>query len=140
VRCFVGVDAGVLDDDFSLILQGRRTPPTRFFLCAFPKGSAVEVRVQVSAAGNFQSRNPRDLAEIRGNFLGDLSRRPFELFGQLKAHRRRRFAHLELGRAAEHNLNLRSIPLSDVPAERFAQSIRQCLIHGSSRPMGISRV
>src|SRR5437870_7668250 len=77
---------------------------------------------------------------FRSNFLGNLSRRPFELFGQLKAHRRRRFAHLELGRAAEHNLNLRSIPLSDVPAERFAQSIRQCLIHGSSHPMGISRV
>src|SRR5205823_14451206 len=98
VGCLVRIDAGVLDDDFLLCGFCRWLRTACFLPRVLPKRTAVEVGVQVSAAGDLHTRDSFDLTEAGCNFLSDLPRSLFQPFCQFKAHRRRRFAHVELGR------------------------------------------
>ena len=133
VGCLVRIDAGVLDDDFLLFGSYGWERLACFLLRAFPKRTAVEVGVQVSAAGDLHARDTFDLTEAGCNFLSDLPRSLFQPFCQFKAHRRRRFAHVELGRAVQHDLEFHSILFFYVRGQRLAQAIGQCLIHISSK-------
>ncbi len=105
MRGFVGIDAGVFDDDFARPLRGRRCLSRRGFPQRFPpERGAIEERVQVAGSGNFHSRDTFDGADFGGDFLSNLPRRTLELLGKLETHGRSNFAHLQTRRARNRHV------------------------------------
>src|SRR5262249_19269712 len=109
VRRFVRIDAGVLDEDFLVRAFRCSTSRACLPLRPLPKCATVEVGVQVSAASDLHARDTFDLTQGGSDFLGHLPRSFFQQLGQLKTHYRRRLAHIELGRAIQHNLKLHAV-------------------------------
>ena len=69
VRGLVRIDAGVFDDRLRRAGTGRNRFSSGMLGRAFEKRCAVQVRVQISATGNFQSRNSFDRCDGIGNLL-----------------------------------------------------------------------
>ena len=82
VRCLVGIDVGVLDDDFLIgVLRRRRLGPHQ----AGAIGGAVEADIDVPVAGHFQGRHAGNRADLRRQFGGDLLGRLAQLLRQLES-------------------------------------------------------
>src|SRR6266478_3978962 len=132
VRRLIRVDTRVLDDDFLSPAFLSLTRSACFFLCALPKRLPIKVRIQIPAPRHFDFGNPFDLAQAVGNLLCNLPRRPLHPLRQFKTYRRRCLTHLNLRRPFQHNRQLHPILFLYVRCQRLAQSVRQCLVHGSS--------
>jgi len=75
VRGFVGIDAGVLNNDLSGYLCGRKWRVTSGeWRDRSPKSGAIEVRVELSRTGNLHAHDTFDLAQTVGNLLRNHSR------------------------------------------------------------------
>jgi hypothetical protein len=98
----VGVDAGVLDQNGfrDCALDSAMRP-----LVQQDTGGvlAVEPGVDVSGARNFELGEAGYLAQRGHYFFGNLSRRPTQLLGQLKAEGQRIFSQGDVGRLVNHD-------------------------------------
>lgn len=97
-----------------------------------PKGGAVEIGVEVTAAGDFEAGDACGLNKGVGDFLSDKARSFFEALGQLKADRGGRLAHLDLRRTVDNNVQRDGIVLLDVARHGVAEAISEGQVHGSS--------
>ncbi len=140
VRRLVRINARMLDDDFSVLLcvlcvsafSSLSVILAVILSYSLPKRRAVEIRIQIPAARHFHASNSRNPAQPIRNILRNLPRRPLQPLRQFKAHRRSRLPHLNLRRPLQHNRQLHAVFLANVPCQRLAQPVRQCLIHMSS--------
>ena len=66
--------------------------------CRHKKCTALQVGVQIAAAGNFKSRDAVDRANRSDKFLRNHTRRFFQALRQFEADRRCYLAHLEARR------------------------------------------
>src|SRR3989441_13091151 len=145
MRRFVGIDAGVLDDDLFFVMRDRgavdllrRCAALRLFLYAHPEKPSVEMRVEIASPRDFDPRDAFDRAKILGDFLGDLPRSALQPLGQLETHRRSQFAQVEFWRFLQRNLERDAVAFPDVASEGFAEAVGEYVIHGSSMEKWLS--
>ena len=94
VRGLVGIDGGMFDKGMSP-LSGRRTPGRNDKLNSL---GAVEIRVDVAGAGDFEFGEARERAEGGNDFLSDDLRRLAEFARQLESDGRGDLAEMQIGR------------------------------------------
>src|SRR5260370_10823500 len=97
-----------------------------------PECAPIKIRIQHPPARHCESGNPLVPAQPKRNLLRNLPRRPLQPLRQFKTHRPSRLPHLNLRRSLEHNRQRHPIFLANVPGQRLAQPVRQCLVHVSS--------
>ncbi len=129
MRGFVRIDAGVLDDSFWGVRDGRGGFVPGFFACAAKKLGAVEKEIQVASASHFDARDSLDRLQRIRDLLGQGARRLSHLLGEFEAQRRGCFAHGELRRALENDGDIDLVALVNVVLQRFADAIFDRLIH-----------
>src|SRR5436305_15115607 len=100
VSCFIGIDAGMLDQNFALrhVVVLPLIDDERASECC-----AVYVSVDIPRAGNFKALESWDRSDASDNFFGDLARSFAQLLGKLKCKRHRVLAQLDFGRLLDHD-------------------------------------
>jgi hypothetical protein len=86
------------------------------------RNAAREIKIHVTAAGNFHALDSIDGRKLRGNLLRDLPRSAFQPLGQLEAHRRGGLAHLDARRLLRDDGHVLLVVLADMRRESGANA------------------
>lgn len=97
-----------------------------------PESGAIEIGIHVAGAGDFDAGDAFNFAESSGDFLSDEARRFLEALGELEADGRGGFAHFDLGRAFEDDIERLGVVLLDVARKGVAEAVCDGQVHGSS--------
>ena len=122
VRSLVGIDVGVLDDDF---FGGGRG----FFFHSIQQPRAirrtVEPDVDVTVARHFERSDTFNLADVRHQLAGDLLGRLLQLLGKLEGRRDRQLAELRLLGLLDRNRQIDSVSRLNVSVKGFLNPLFQ---------------
>src|SRR5581483_1978981 len=124
VRCLVGIDAGMLNENFPLA-AGRRFRRRRSqVIGGLGKRGPLQMKIQVSGPRNGYSFDPVHREHPRGNLFSNSARRLAEVLGQLKARRHRNVAHPEAGWGVENReVNFATIEFENYFAEPLLNAL-----------------
>src|SRR5215470_8689857 len=129
VRRLVGIDAGVLDQNFSCWNLGRR-------LAIRGQGCSDEValdsRVDVTGSGEFDLVETLDRTKAGNDLLGNLARGFTQLFRQLEGERQSILAERGVGWLLDDDLGKTEIVgLAQEVAHALGQPALQMLVQGT---------
>ena len=103
-----------------------------------PEGGAVEIGVEVAAAGDFKAGDAFHGAQAGGDFLGDGARSFLETLGQLEANRGGGFAKLDLGRTLEDDGEREAVLVLDVVREGVSEAVCDGQVHSGSTKSSVA--
>src|ERR1700751_1042461 len=133
---FVGIDAGMLDDNPARNLASNYRLDVLLPCKCIPKGGAVKESVQIAATGHLHARNAINFRKRVGDFLRDGPRSLFQALCEFEPHRGSGFAKLEFRRSPQDNGDIDAVFLADMSGEGLAQALDQSQVHGSSNGSG----
>ena len=122
MRGLIRIDVGVFHDAFGRIGSGAGGLRFRFLQRGGEKRGPRKIKIHVAAAGDFHALDAFDGRKLRGDFLRDLPRSAFQALGQLEAHGRGDFAHLDAGRFLRDDGHVLLVVLADMRREGGANA------------------
>ena len=131
MRSFVGIDTGVLDQNFAggNLISGLNVGRYR----SGELGS-IDARVDVTGARCFQLLESFNWSQTRNYFLGDISRRFAKIFGKLECQRQSVFAKLNFGRLFNYDFwQIEAVAAAHKVAHALRKPAFQMAIHGFSK-------
>src|ERR1700747_2788717 len=100
VRCFVGIDARVLDETFFLRSDSASIPRQHL-----PhKVTAIETSVDVTGTGEFECLESRNISECGDYLLRGFARRLTQALRKFEGQWQRKFAKRNLWRLFDYNI------------------------------------
>ncbi len=110
MRGLVGIDVGMLDDDFS---GDAFTSFSRSLQYAVTVRAAIQANVDVAVAGDFERGHAFDGSDLGDDFPRDADWRPLELPRQVKRRGDRQLAERGLFRLLQNGRGRKAVAASD---------------------------
>ena len=98
VRSLVGIDAGVLHQNFTARAEGGRTGGIPYGKQPRGRARAIQMKVQIPGSGHRNAFHSVEGSDQRHKLFGDFARWPAHLLCQLKTACQGNIAHFEIRR------------------------------------------
>src|SRR4030095_11296438 len=129
VSRLVGVDIGVFDDDLAVrnrLLEPAMHPQPDALMQTKCQAAAVDVKVQVTAAGNLRLPDSGDLSRGLRQFVRDISRRTLEFSTEVEGNGKSQLTQIDTGRESKVEFFVTDlIMIADVLKENLLHCSRE---------------
>ena len=131
MRGFIRIDGCMLHDCLRGIHSRRAFLVARGVHHLSEKFAAIQVRIQITAAGHFEARHARHRPNRSRNLLRNHPRRFLQSLRQFKAHGRRHLAHFQSRRPLGQHFHVDAICEANMRRNRCPNPVYNLEIHVS---------